>query len=218
MSAQRPASHSVRCAICQFIFTPSTLMFHPRLPTYTKQTAMLTPGCYPPTSPLPCSLPFLTLALSTASPAPPPNRAGITDCMWRRYAVYSPLDKQPCADHDRASGEGANPQEYILGKLKAVELTGKLAALEVLLCSAVLCCAVLCCAVLCCAVLCCAVLCRAMPCQDLGCSVLSAADETVGTGHKNRCLQNNVLYFVQHAVCYAHRLHAHSSPCSIQRI
>ncbi|KAL3159318.1 hypothetical protein ABBQ32_011271 [Trebouxia sp. C0010 RCD-2024] len=48
----------------------------------------------------------------------------------KRYAVYSPLDKQPCADHDRASGEGANPQEYILGKLKAVELTGKLAGLE----------------------------------------------------------------------------------------
>ena len=50
-----------------------------------------------------------------------------------RYAVYSPLDKQPCADHDRASGEGANPQEYILGKLKAVDLTGKLAGLQVVL-------------------------------------------------------------------------------------
>ena len=62
------------------------------------------------------------------------------DSVWCRYAVYSPLDKQPCADHDRASGEGANPQEYILGKLKAVELNGKLAALEVLLCCAVLCC------------------------------------------------------------------------------
>ncbi len=48
-----------------------------------------------------------------------------------RYAVYSPLDKQPCADHDRASGEGANPQEYVLIKLKALELKGKLANLEV---------------------------------------------------------------------------------------
>ena len=28
----------------------------------------------------------------------------------KRYAVYSPLDCQPCADHDRASGEGAGPQ------------------------------------------------------------------------------------------------------------
>ncbi|DBA71743.1 TPA: hypothetical protein ACH3X2_011015 [Trebouxia sp. C0005] len=48
----------------------------------------------------------------------------------KRYAVYSPLDKQPCADHDRASGEGANPQEYVLIKLKALELKGKLANLE----------------------------------------------------------------------------------------
>ena len=48
-----------------------------------------------------------------------------------RYAVYSPLDKQPCADHDRASGEGANPQEYVLVKLTALELKGKLASLQV---------------------------------------------------------------------------------------
>ena len=48
-----------------------------------------------------------------------------------RYAVYSPIDKQPCADHDRASGEGANPQEYTLIKMRAVELKGKLAELEV---------------------------------------------------------------------------------------
>lgn len=50
--------------------------------------------------------------------------------MHCRYAVYSPLDKQPCADHDRASGEGANPQEYVLIKLTALELKGKLASLE----------------------------------------------------------------------------------------
>ena len=30
----------------------------------------------------------------------------------RRYAVFSPKDGQPCADHDRASGEGVTPQEY----------------------------------------------------------------------------------------------------------
>ncbi|KAG8342245.1 tRNA synthetases class I (I L M and V) putative (M) tRNA synthetases class I (C) catalytic domain [Trypanosoma vivax] len=35
-----------------------------------------------------------------------------------RYCVYSPLDGQPCADHDRASGEGALPQEYTLVKLR----------------------------------------------------------------------------------------------------
>ena len=32
----------------------------------------------------------------------------------KRYAVWSPLDGQPCADHDRASGEGVGPQEYVL--------------------------------------------------------------------------------------------------------
>ena len=39
-------------------------------------------------------------------------------------------DGQPCADHDRASGEGVGPQEYTLIKLRALELPGKLAALE----------------------------------------------------------------------------------------
>jgi leucyl-tRNA synthetase len=49
----------------------------------------------------------------------------------KRYAVYSPKDGQPCADHDRATGEGANPQEYTLIKMEALELPGKLAALQV---------------------------------------------------------------------------------------
>lgn len=35
----------------------------------------------------------------------------------KRYCVYSPMDGQPCADHDRASGEGALPQEYTIVKL-----------------------------------------------------------------------------------------------------
>ena len=48
----------------------------------------------------------------------------------KRYAVYSPKDGQPCADHDRASGEGVGPQEYTLVKLRALELPGKLAALQ----------------------------------------------------------------------------------------
>ncbi|KAF6142493.1 hypothetical protein GIB67_039457 [Kingdonia uniflora] len=37
-----------------------------------------------------------------------------------RYAVYSPLDGQPCADHDRASGEGVQPQDYTLIKMEVV--------------------------------------------------------------------------------------------------
>ena len=48
----------------------------------------------------------------------------------RRYAVFSPKDGQPCADHDRASGEGVTPQEYTLIKLRALELHGPLAALQ----------------------------------------------------------------------------------------
>ena len=42
----------------------------------------------------------------------------------KRYAVFSPLDGQPCADHDRASGEGVGPQDYTLIKLRALELPG----------------------------------------------------------------------------------------------
>lgn len=49
----------------------------------------------------------------------------------KRLAVYSPKDGQPCADHDRASGEGVGPQDYTLIKLQALELPGKLAALQV---------------------------------------------------------------------------------------
>ncbi|KGG50886.1 hypothetical protein DI09_51p120 [Mitosporidium daphniae] len=30
----------------------------------------------------------------------------------KRYTIVSPKDMQPCQDHDRASGEGVNPQEY----------------------------------------------------------------------------------------------------------
>ena len=45
--------------------------------------------------------------------------------------MYSPLDGQPCADHDRASGEGAKPQEYTLVKMRALALPPALSALEV---------------------------------------------------------------------------------------
>ncbi|KAL2650092.1 hypothetical protein R1flu_018220 [Riccia fluitans] len=48
-----------------------------------------------------------------------------------RYAIYSPMDGQPCADHDRASGEGVQPQEYTLIKMQVKPpYSGKLTALE----------------------------------------------------------------------------------------
>ncbi|GMH30926.1 hypothetical protein Nepgr_032769 [Nepenthes gracilis] len=48
-----------------------------------------------------------------------------------RYTIYSPLDGQTCADHDRASGEGIQPQEYTLIKMKVVSpFTEKMRVLE----------------------------------------------------------------------------------------
>ncbi|KAJ1517056.1 cytosolic leucyl tRNA synthetase, partial [Coelomomyces lativittatus] len=35
-----------------------------------------------------------------------------------RYTIWSPLDQQPCMDHDRQTGEGVGPQEYVGIKLK----------------------------------------------------------------------------------------------------
>jgi len=46
----------------------------------------------------------------------------------KRLAVFSPLDGQPCADHDRATGEGVGPQEYTLVKLKALATPPALAS------------------------------------------------------------------------------------------
>ncbi|KAK9735186.1 hypothetical protein RND81_04G189200 [Saponaria officinalis] len=37
-----------------------------------------------------------------------------------RYTIFSPLDGQPCADHDRASGEGVQPQDYTLIKMEVI--------------------------------------------------------------------------------------------------
>ncbi|CAM9703322.1 unnamed protein product, partial [Chrysoparadoxa australica] len=48
----------------------------------------------------------------------------------KRANVFSGLDGQVCADHDRASGEGVGPQEYTIIKLKVLELNAKLAPLE----------------------------------------------------------------------------------------
>jgi len=48
-----------------------------------------------------------------------------------RYSIYSPLDGQPCMDHDRASGETVLPQEYSLVKLRIQKpYPEKLKALE----------------------------------------------------------------------------------------
>ncbi|XP_019423387.1 PREDICTED: leucine--tRNA ligase, cytoplasmic-like isoform X2 [Lupinus angustifolius] len=38
-----------------------------------------------------------------------------------RYTIFSPLDGQPCADHDRASGEGVLPQEYTIIKMELLK-------------------------------------------------------------------------------------------------
>ncbi|GAA5927076.1 hypothetical protein JCM1841_001908 [Sporobolomyces salmonicolor] len=36
----------------------------------------------------------------------------------KRYTIFSPKDGQPCMDHDRQSGEGVGPQEYVAMKLE----------------------------------------------------------------------------------------------------
>jgi len=43
----------------------------------------------------------------------------------KRPTVFSPIDGQACADHDRASGEGVTPQEYTLIKLRVLAPEGK---------------------------------------------------------------------------------------------
>ncbi|KAK6945521.1 Methionyl/Valyl/Leucyl/Isoleucyl-tRNA synthetase, anticodon-binding [Dillenia turbinata] len=49
----------------------------------------------------------------------------------KRYTIFSPLDGQPCADHDRASGEGVQPQDYTLIKMEVVSpFPPKFSALE----------------------------------------------------------------------------------------
>lgn len=48
-----------------------------------------------------------------------------------RYTIYSAKDGQPCADHDRASGEGVLPQEFTLIKLELIKpFPEKLRSLE----------------------------------------------------------------------------------------
>lgn len=48
-------------------------------------------------------------------------KAGERISYGKRANVYSVRDGQVCADHDRATGEGVGPQEYVLIKLKMVD-------------------------------------------------------------------------------------------------
>jgi leucyl-tRNA synthetase len=41
----------------------------------------------------------------------------------KRYMIYDSSSKQPCSDHDRSIGEGVEPQEYSLIKLKLDDIT-----------------------------------------------------------------------------------------------
>ena len=40
----------------------------------------------------------------------------------KRYTIFSESERQPCADHDRGSGEGVGPQEYAGIKIRMLEL------------------------------------------------------------------------------------------------
>lgn len=39
----------------------------------------------------------------------------------KKYTIFSELDNQPCADHDRSKGEGVGPQEYVGIKIRLLE-------------------------------------------------------------------------------------------------
>jgi len=39
----------------------------------------------------------------------------------KRFTIFSELDNQPCADHDRKTGEGLAPQEYVGIKIELLE-------------------------------------------------------------------------------------------------
>ena len=48
----------------------------------------------------------------------------------KRPAIFSIRDDQVCADHDRSEGEGVQPQEYTLIKLRLLELPDEICNLE----------------------------------------------------------------------------------------
>jgi len=66
---------------------------------------------------------------SNQSP-PFPTTQSTTVLFGKRNNVYSILDGQVCADHDRSEGEGIGPQEYVIIKLRVLEFPGKLAPLK----------------------------------------------------------------------------------------
>lgn len=43
----------------------------------------------------------------------------------KRYTIFSPKDNQACMDHDRSSGEGAGPQEYVALKILITKASPK---------------------------------------------------------------------------------------------
>ena len=45
----------------------------------------------------------------------------------KRPSIFSPRDKQMCADHDRAEGEGVMPDEYTLIKIQLLSQNERLA-------------------------------------------------------------------------------------------
>ncbi|MED6185834.1 hypothetical protein PIB30_060800 [Stylosanthes scabra] len=55
-----------------------------------------------------------------------------------RYTIFCPLDGQPCADHDRASGEGVQSQEYTIVKMEILKPLPKLEGKKVFLACATL--------------------------------------------------------------------------------
>lgn len=46
----------------------------------------------------------------------------------KRYTIFSPLDNQPCMDHDRQTGEGVAPQEYTIIKIQVLEVPESMSA------------------------------------------------------------------------------------------
>ena len=48
----------------------------------------------------------------------------------KRYTIFSESEKQPCADHDRGSGEGVAPQEYTGIKIRLLEFPDSLKQFE----------------------------------------------------------------------------------------
>lgn len=46
----------------------------------------------------------------------------------KRNAIWAPQQNQPCADHERSKGEGVQPQEYTLIKMRVLEVPQKLQA------------------------------------------------------------------------------------------